>query len=97
MPARVRVSHKAMCGRREARCGRTVGSTGGMGRGWIVGLKQDGCSWCSVAMLGMTLGDRIWRAGEGGEGLHLARFFSCSAQLVCSSECLLGLETELLG
>lgn len=36
--------------------GVTVGSTGNGGR------EKEGCSWCSVAELGMRLADRIWEA-----------------------------------
>lgn len=36
-----------------------------------MGMREEGCGWCSVAVLRTRLGDWIWRWGGSGEGLCL--------------------------
>lgn len=50
-----------------------MGCTGDVGRG------KKGCSWSSVAAVGMRLENWIEREMVNGEGLQVAHLFPCSA------------------
>lgn len=52
---------------------------------------------CSVAELGMRLGDWIWDGGGSGEVLQLAYFLPDLLSRYVPSECLLALEAGVLG